>query len=387
MLAAGVSGVATARGMAAAEKAAQEMRVSKVSPVIVKAARNQGGWIVVRVRTGAGIEGIGECASPRLANFSRVKGIRDMVDSIGARLAGTNPLQIWSHLDHWAREANGLDWAAAMSGIEIALWDILGQVAGLPVYQVLGGAMRDRIPLCANDGAFGGATDSKQRLARAMRTVQAGYRMFKWDPFVGSLEDAFKEVELFRRAFGADFRLGVDMNGRFRERSAVEVVKRLDDFHPAWVEDALPPDQLDSYKTLASTTRVSLACGKLLPGYREAKRAIDTGAIRVLQPDVAACGGILEFTRMAGYAEICGLQVAPHGWCGPIATRANTHVAAIVKNLLAQEYPATAPEDSWENDLLDPAPVVADGEMELPTGAGLGFKLNERLLAAREVTG
>lgn len=295
---------------AAAEKASPKLRVTKVDPVIVKAARNQAGWILVRVKTSEGIEGIGECASPRSSTFARVTGIRDMADSIGVRLAGANPLQIWSHLDHWAREANGLDWAAAMSGIEIALWDILGQVAGLPVYQVMGGAVRDRIPLCANDGAFGGATDSKQRLDRAMRTKDAGYRMFKWDPFAGSVEDSFKEIRLFRDAFGADFRLAIDMSGRFSEGAAFDAVKRLEEFGPALIEEPVPQDRLESYKRLASSTAVPLACGKLLPRYREGEAGYRFSRIRVLQPDAASCGSMLEFTRMAECVEIGGVQVA-----------------------------------------------------------------------------
>jgi galactonate dehydratase len=385
LLTLGVAGTAGLRFEAAAEKVPPKLRVTKVDPVIIRAARNPGGWILVRVKTSEGIEGIGECASRRSSTVARVTDIRDMVDSIGVRLSGGNPLQIWSHLEHWAREASGLDWAAAMSGIEIALWDILGQVAGLPVYQVLGGAVRDRIPLYANDGAFGGATDPEERLRRALRMKEAGYRMFKWDPFRGSVDDSFKEVRLFRDAFGVDFRLAIDMNGRFTGVTAVGVIKRLEEFRPAFIEGSLPLDQLELHREIASSTSVLLASGELLPSYRVAKRVVDSGGIRLLQPDVASCGGMLEFTRIAGYAEICGVQLAPHGWCGPVATRANTHASAIARNLLAQEYPATAPEDAWENDLIEPGPVVANGEMELPTGPGLGFRLNEKLLASRRV--
>jgi L-alanine-DL-glutamate epimerase-like enolase superfamily enzyme len=101
--------------------------VTGVKPVVLKATRNYAGWILVRIRTDQGVEGIGECFSWGSNNLPRVLEIRDMVDSIGLRMGGANPLQIQSHLDHWAREANGLNWASAISGVEIALWDILGQ--------------------------------------------------------------------------------------------------------------------------------------------------------------------------------------------------------------------------------------------------------------------
>ena len=382
-----------ARIDAAARKAPSRIRVTAVKPVVLKATRNYAGWIIVRIRTDQGVEGIGECFSWGASNnLPRVLEIRDMVDSIGVRMGGANPLQIQSHLDHWAHEANGLNWASAISGVEIALWDILGQVAGLPIYALLGGAVRDRIPLYANHGVFNGATDPREKLERALETRQAGFRMFKWDPFHGQgdpdasvIDRDFAEIKLFRQGFGDDFRLAIDAHTRYRVDTAVRVAARLAEYRPVFFEEPVPQDQLDAYRKIAAAASVPLACGERLANFQEAKRAIDTGAVKVLQPEVGNCGGILEATRIAAYAGACGLQLAPHAWCGPVVNRAAAHVSAATLNLLAQEYPATAREDRWENDLLDPPTEIRNGEMLLPEGPGLGSKLNEKLVASRSL--
>jgi galactonate dehydratase len=391
-LAAPIAAGIAARIEAAAAQAPPKIRVTKVDPVVMKGTRNLAAWILVRVKTDQGVEGIGECCSWDSSNLSRALEIRDMVDSVGARLSGSNPLLIQSHLDHWAREANSPEWAAAMSGIEIALWDILGKVAGLPVYQLLGGAVRDRVPLYANHAVFAGATDPKERLRRALETKEAGFRMFKWDPFHGggtpdpsSLSRALDEIRRFREGFGANFPLAIDGHGRFTLEGALSVCKRLEEFHPTFFEEPVPQNQLDAYKQISAATSIPLASGKSLASFREAKRVVDAGAIRVLQPEAGACGGILEFTRLASYAGLCGLKVAPRGWCGPVLNRATTHLCAALPNLLMQEYPVTAREDKWENDLLVPPSVIRNGEMVLPEGPGLGFELNEKLLASRQL--
>jgi galactonate dehydratase len=170
--------------------------------------------------------------------------------------------------------------------------------------------------------------------------------MFQWGPFHGRgspdasvIDRDFAEIQLFRQGFGDDFRLAIDAHTRYSLETALEVARRLAEYHPVFFEEPVPQDQLDAYRKIAASTSIPLACGERLANFREAKPAIDTGAIQVLRPEVGNCGGILEFTRIAAYANICGVRIAPHAWCGPVVNRATTHLAATTPNLLAHRRP------------------------------------------------
>ena len=150
-------------------------------------------------------------------------------------------------------------------------------------------------------------------------------------------------------------------------------------------EEPVPPDQLEAYKKVAAATSVPIATGERLANKREAKEIMATGAIKYLQPDAGDDLGILETFQMAAMAQTYGIDMAPHCWCGPVITRATAHLCAATPNLLRMEYPSTAVEDRWEPELLDPPTEVTGGEITLTDRPGLGFKINEKMLALRRV--
>ncbi len=356
--------------------------------------------MMARVRTDQGIDGVGECFVWPWPIPEAGRGLRipKLITAVGEAIIGTNPLDINAFLMRFENSApahetpSRLEWASSLAAIEIALWDITGQVAGLPIYRLLGGAARESVPVYANHGIFAGARSSEEKLERAIEAKVQGFQMFKWDPFEHrpdparvAIQEGLREVALFRERFGQDFPLAIDAHARFDTSTAMIAAKGLEQFHPVFLEEPVAPDNRDGYREVAKATTIPIATGERLANMRETRDILDTGAIRFLQLEAGNFCGILETFRGCAMAQTYGAQMAPHDWCGPVLTRATTHVCAAIPNLLRQEYPSTAREDHWENELLDPPTVVRAGEIVLPTRPGLGSKLNEKLLTLRRV--
>ncbi len=397
---AGAGGLMASPGAAKAQSAATRIKITGVKAIAIKATRGYAGWVFARVQTDQGVEGIGEAFSwGGGQNHQRVRLVRDLAATIGSEIVGTNPLEIEAFLNRYARRssegytvavASGLFWVSAVSAIEIALWDIAGQVAGLPIHALLGGRVRDTVPLYANHGAYVGINDAAGQVERAISTKEAGFRMFKCDPFgtargnpvPAEIKAYRKTLQAFRDGLGADFKLAVDGHVKFDLKGGVRAARELEDFNLVFFEEPIPPGRPDLFRKIAESTSIPLAAGERIFDRKQAKDALDS-SIRVIQPEVGNVGGILEMRNVAAMAELYDAVVAPHCWCGPVLGRAAGHVSATLPNLLAQEYPATAPEDRWEKDLLDPPTEVRNGNMVLTDRPGLGSKLNEKLFASR----
>ena len=215
----------------ATSKASHPIKIDSVEPILIKPNTRGYAFLIVRIRTDQGIDGIGECHA---SGEARSLAIRDFADSIAEGLEGTNPLEIQAFLNRAAQGGSGWEWFAAVSAIEIAMWDIVGQVAGLPIYTLLGGRVRERIPLYANHGVFAEAKTVEERVERAVSTKEMGFDMFKWDPFgyygiqgtpeTAQLDGAIKEVEAMRSALGADFNMAIDAHARFSLEGALMTV-------------------------------------------------------------------------------------------------------------------------------------------------------------------
>jgi galactonate dehydratase len=257
---------------------------------------------------------------------------------------------------------------------------------------MLGGAVRTAIPTYANHGIFGRATKSEQKLERALRARELGFDMFKWDPFHHGgnperavIEQELQEVALFRKGFGDDFKLAVDAHARFDTAAALIAGKGLEPFDLIFFEEPVAPENLEGYRQVAGSTSIPIASGERLADLEDTRAILETGSLKFLQLEPGNVGGLLEASRGAAMARAYGVQMVPHDWVGPVLTRATTHLCATLPNLFRQEYPSTAIEDSWENDLLEPPTVIKGASIAVPNGAGLGSRLNEKLVAARRV--
>ena len=363
------------------------VKIERVMPITMRGTRGYKEWVIVRVLTDQGIEGIGE----GFTWAGRAAAIRSRIDSIGEQIAGGNPVEIEAFLARFLPQATDRNWHAAISAIEIAMWDILGKMAGLPIFSLLGGPVRKEIPLYADHGVFDGAQSWEEQIERVLAAKEASFRMFKWDPFVGmdpqdvkQLGKRIDSVWQVREAVGEGHQLAIDAHNRFDEAGAIAAAKRLEPLDILFFE-APTRDDPESLKRVAGATSIPLATGELTTNRREAKELLDSNALAVFQPEVGTNGGILESCKTAALAELYGVKIATHNWCGPIVTRAASHVCALTPNLLYQEYAGGAPQNEWENALLDPPTRIENGSLVLPDGPGLGFELNEELLSSRRI--
>ena len=368
------------------------MKIETVKPVLLKGTRGYDAWVLVRIQTDEGIEGIGECFSWSYGDMSMALKIRDNVLSIGSELEGNIPLEIDAFLNRFSHLGAGHEWYAAISGIEIALWDILGQTLNRPIHLLLGDTARENIPLYANHGVFGEAVTLEERVERAIVAKEAGFGMFKWDPFgdirgtpsPAQLKKAIKEVESFRDGLGDDFDIAIDAHARFSLEGALMAARELEAFDIVFFEEPTdPPDQPELLKKVANSTSIPIATGERMTTQKEADEVLEIGAIGIIQPEPGANGGIMETFKVAQAAAERGVRVATHNWCGPILALATSHICSTITNLYYMEYASTAPEDEWEKDLLEHPIQVENGKMILSDRIGLGSRPNEEILASR----
>ena len=189
---------------------------------------------------------------------------------------------------------------------------------------------------------------------------------------------------MVREAVGSDYPLAIDAHNRFSVEGAIMAAKSLEPLNILFFE-APTEDKPEMLKQIADATSIPIATGELTCTRMEAKALLDTGVLRVFQPETGTNGGILESRKTAALAEVYDVKIATHNWCGPVVTRAASHVCATIPNLLYQEYAGGAPEDEWENDLLEPPTQIENGHIILTDRPGLGSKLNESVLASQRL--
>ncbi len=360
------------------------MKITRVeSRVVFGGWRN---WIFILVRTDAGITGHGE-ATIR----SREKAVVAAVEEFARYLEGQDPLRIE---DHWQTLYRGFHWRggaillSALSGIEQALWDILGQAVGLPVHALLGGACRDRIRAYAN-GWFGAAKTPDEFARRAADTVAQGWTALKWNPFHGVdrwLEpDRFRHsiecVRAVREAVGPGVDVLIETHGLFEAAGALRMLHALEPFDVFFVEEPLPPENVQALAALKRQARVPIATGERRFTKWGFADVLEQQAADIIQPDVCHAGGILELKKIAAMAEAHYVGVAPHNSGGPIGTAASLQVDACTPNFLIQECdPWDVP---WRAELVaEPVERLENGYFPIPNRPGLGVTFDEAVAAA-----
>ena len=256
---------------------------------------------------------------------------------------------------------------------------------------MLGGPLGNELPLYADHGLFDGVESWEEQVEQILAAKEAGFAMFKWDPFVGTgtlaakeLGEAIDRVSQVRDVVGKNYPLAIDAHNRFSVEGAILAAKALEPLNIAFFE-APTRDDPETLKQVAEASSIPLATGELTCTRFEAKALLDSRVLKIFQPEVGTNGGILESCKTAALAELYDVEIATHNWCGPILTRAASHVCARTPNLLYQEYAGGAPQNEWENELLDPPTQIEKGRIILSDGPGLGSVLNEDLLASRRI--
>ena len=335
----------------------------------------------VRVITDEGVEGVGEV---RIVNHTdALSGY--LAEAVPRYVIGHDPANVEDLVQRMYRNDYARAGEIAMSAIaviEIACWDIMGQSLGKPVYQLLGGAVRDRIKAYANGWYTVERTPHEFNQA-AKRVIEKGYRALKLDPFGAGfyeLDRAEKSkavalVEAVRDAVGPDSEILVEMHGRFNPATAVEIARELEPFKPSWIEEPVPPENLAALKKVAEKVSIPVATGERLHTRYDYRTLFELQAADIIQPDITQFGGLLETKKLAAWAEIYYVLVAPHNVGGPVSTAAALHFAASTPNFKIQEHFNDFTE-SWVKTAAPGNPEVVDGYFALPQGPGLGVKLN-----------
>jgi galactonate dehydratase len=284
---------------------------------------------------------------------------------------------------------------SALAAFDIACWDLMGQALGVPVWKLLGGKFRERVPAYAN-GWYQAERDPAA-IARLARTVvERGYRALKLDPFgAASAEISAAErrraaaiVAAVREAVGPDVQIMIEMHGRFSPAAAVRVAADLEPYEPEWIEEPVPPENAEVTKRVRAATRLPIATGERAHTVEDIRPFIEGGCVDVVQVDLTHFGGFLAMKRLAGWADAYYQLLAPHNVCGPVGTMANLHLAVATPNYKVLEH-FNDFADAWVQELVDFAPRVdaADGCFAAPERPGLGLSLDHAACARHPRTG
>jgi len=356
------------------------MKITEVKTFLVHAGERN--WIFVKVYTDEGIEGIGEAY-----NTLKDRATEQAVHHLARWLIGQDPLRIehlWQSMYRFSRFPLGTIEMGALSGLEHALWDIVGKAFGTPVYNLLGGRCRDKNRVYVHAGG-----QTPEELAQsAVSIVKMGYTALKFGPHPRNyplisenalIKEAVARVKAVREAVGDAVDICLDIHGIFfNPIAAAKIIRALEEYKPLFVEEPLLYENVDAWAKLAAHVNTSLATGERLftrYGFRE---LLEKQAVDIIQPDPCACGGILETKKIAAMAEAYYVYVAPHNPMGPVATAVCAHIDASTPNFLIQEY---IPDDRPPRSEVVVKPLeVEGGYLKLPTKPGLGLELNEEAL-------
>ena len=338
-------------------------------------------WCFLRIDTDDGISGWGEpVVEGRAATVARA------VEELGDYLIGRDPAPIedhWQVLTKGGFYRGGPILSSAVAGIDTALWDIAGKVAGRPIHGLLGGPVRDRVRAY---GWIGGdrpsevAASAKEAIARGFDAVKMNGSA-ELGPIAtpGATGDIVARLEAVREAIGPGRDVAVDFHGRVSPAMARRLLPLLEPSMPLFVEEPVLPELVDALRSIVAATAIPIAAGERAYSRWDAKPLLDAG-VAVLQPDPQHAGGISEVRRIAALAELYGANLAPHCPLGPIALAACLQLDLAIPNVLIQETGLGIHYDdgfALTDYLIDPSVLRIDaGHLQTPPGPGLGIEID-----------
>jgi galactonate dehydratase len=361
------------------------MKITRVSTVVVNAQMRN--WVFVKVETDqAGLFGWGE-ASLEWKTRSLVGAVADFEPMV----VGEDPLRIEHLYQKMYRQSfwrMGVIGMSAISAIEQALWDIKGKHLGVPVYELLGGQVRDRVRMYTHLGggdmkAVYETFDVEPLVDLALAVVARGYTAIKvvFVPYSQPLESGAKVKQFaklmgrLRDAVGDDIDVMIDFHGRTYPAVAIEYIHAVTEFRPFFCEEPVPPEDARALLEVKQAVRVPIATGERLVTRHQFVPLFELRACHVIQPDLCHCGGLLEARKIAAMAETYFMGVAPHNPLGPVANAAALHFALATPNFVIQEDMLT--DVPWRWDVVKSRLETRDGHW-LPCNApGLGVEVDE----------
>ncbi len=363
------------------------MQVTNVTPFLAHPGTGKN-LCFVKIDTDEGIHGWGECYT----QSDRDQQVVAHVEQLTRYLVERNPMHIKHFMqvayDDFAARRGAMDLYSALSGIEQALWDIMGKKLGVPVYTLLGGPCRDKIRVYAN-GWSGGARTPEALAEKAQQVVARGFTALKFDPVPGPWRSyiskdverqTVRNVEAVREAVGPEVDILVEMHRRLAPMHAIKIARDLEPYHPFWYEEPVLAENLDALAEVKRAITLPVVTGEELYTKFEFREVFEKRAVDIINPDVCNVGGILELKEIAAMAEPYFIVVSPHNYNSTtVGLAATLQVSACIPNFLITEYFVNL-EPFGQTIALQPFEVV-DSYITLPEAPGLGIDLDEETLA------
>jgi galactonate dehydratase len=362
----------------------------KITEVRTAEVRVHGYQVHVRVYTDQGIVGQGESTDAAQGNVPLIR-------SFARLLVGQDPLNVEAAFERIRTSgvfagAQAGQYVTALTAVEIALWDIAGKAVGLPVYQLLGGKVRDRIRVYCDSGNREMIPGDEQSLARIKQIRNMGFTAAKididdaadparfdrvnWTANNTEIDHMLAKIAFTRENYPKSIELAVDMHARYDATTGKRVAKEVEPFHLLWLEEPVPAENIDAMREIRESTHTPICCGENIYmrwGFREIleKRAAD-----IIMPDFQKCGGLLEARKIADMAHTYYVPVAPHAVTSPIGMMATAHVCAAIPNFLVQEWHWIDSPELWRNWVKE-GEIIDKGFIAIPEREGLGVEMND----------
>ena len=361
------------------------MKITDIKTLVVNAQMRN--WVFVKVETDeAGLYGWGEGTLEW-----KTRAVVGCVEDFKPMLVGQDPTRIeflWQIMYRHSFWRLGVIGTTALSAIEQACWDILGKSLGQPVYRLLGGRVRDKVRMYTHLGlgemtAVYQTFDVEPLLERAQAVLERGYRAVKVvfvpfsQPLMGlpAVKHFAMLMEKLRDAVGDEVDIMIDFHGRTTTGQAIEYIRAVEEYHPFFCEEPVPPEQPDALLEVRRSVRVPIATGERLATRWDFRRVCELQACHVLQPDLSHCGGLLEAKKIANLGETYLMGIAPHNPNGPVANAAALHFDLATPNFLIQED--MVGDVPWRFDVVKTALRSEQGYWLPNDQPGLGIDIHE----------
>jgi galactonate dehydratase len=381
------------RSYAQESRPADALRITRVETHVLRIGR-RAAFPCCRIETAEGIHGWGEATSP-----PTTPAIITQIGESGKLLIGKSAFDIEGHwTEMYTAEFNTLGGTlfAAMSAIDMALWDIVGKKLGVPVYKLLGGRaiLANKTLRMYASGPWGNQVP-RTREAYATRTkeiIANGAVAGKFDPFGGTPRDRHlptttlnevRQIVTGIREGGPNFEICIEAHGKFNAASAARIATMLEPFDPFFLEEPVPAENMDAMAEVQRSTSIPIATGEGLQSHYPYRALLEKRAARILQPDVARVGGITPMKKIASLAETHYVNIAPHNPNGPLCTAASLHVMTSIPNFLIMEQGNT--DTSMYKDVFVGGWSESQAEMTVPETPGLGVDFSSQFVKEQTV--
>jgi L-alanine-DL-glutamate epimerase-like enolase superfamily enzyme len=379
----------------------------KITSVKTAASTGHCMHLWVRIETDLGITGLGECVHGGYQAIAIIKELEE-------RLIGLDPFAIDAIFENIRRSLvfeGGFAGAliTALTGIEIALWDLKGKALKVPVYELMGGKFRDKIRVYCDCEVSPGMNMAEVK-AVVDEVLEAGFTALKVDLDIRAYghtgtETAWYDKDKFNmtpnkwehnrmvelasmvvEAAGPAVDVATDLHTRLDVHSAIRLAKELEPLDLLWLEEPIPPENIDAMLAIREATSTPICAGENLYPRHGFRDLLEKQAVSIIMPDIPKCGGLSECRKIANMAEIYSIPFAPHNVSSPIGTMASAHVCATVPNFLILEF-HWFNRDYWPTIIKEKTDIIKDGFITVPDTPGIGLELDEEVARQHQYPG